>query len=123
MRVFGLDGDRDASSNRRRYQNLTTDEVKGGQLMELQIEASSEDLSALRRQLEEELGEQLDVQELSSTAPGELREPVLIGLVVAMGGAAVTRGVVSVVKAWMKHREVMKDKELAKLKMLVGGRL
>jgi hypothetical protein len=90
--------------------------------MELQIEASAEDLTLLRRMLDEELGDQADVQPLSSTAPGELREPLLIGLVVALGGPVIVKSVTTVISRWMEHREKMKDKELAQLKLLVDGR-
>ena len=90
--------------------------------MELQIEASAEDLNLLRRMLDDELGEEADVQPLSSTAPGELREPVLIGLVVALGGPVIGKSVASVISRWMEHREKMKDKEAAHLKLLVEGR-
>jgi len=90
--------------------------------MELQIEASSEDLSRLRQMLDEELGERADVQVLSSTAPGELREPLLIGLVVALGGPVIVKGVVTIVTRWMEHRERMKSKEVVKLQLLIEGR-
>lgn len=72
--------------------------------------------------LEDELGEQADVQPLSSTAPGELREPLLIALVVALGGPVIVKSVAAVVSRWMEHREKMKDKELANLKLLIDGR-
>jgi len=90
--------------------------------MELQIEAPAEDLAALRQMLDEEMGEEADVQPISSIAPGELREPLLIGLVVALGGSAVTKSVTAIIARWMEHREKLKDKETAQLKVLIDGR-
>jgi Effector Associated Constant Component 1 len=90
--------------------------------MELQIEASADDLRDLRRMLEDELGDKADVLPLSSIAPGELREPLLIGLVVALGGPLVVESAATIISRWMEHRENMKDKELARLKLLVDGR-
>ena len=97
---------------------------------ELEIEAAPEELEELRQLILNELGEKVDLQEVTSARAGELREPVLISLVVALGGPAVVTGVVSALKAWYKHREEMAKQhrsqkleqlKLAKFSLLSGA--
>jgi len=86
---------------------------------ELEIEAPPEELEELRQLILAELGEKADLQEVTSARAGELREPVLVSLVVALGGPAVVTGVVAALKAWFKHREEMeKLKQPQKLEEL-----
>jgi hypothetical protein len=90
-------------------------------MAELEIEAPPEQLEELRQQLIGELGSDLDIQEVSSIGAGELREPVLVAIIVALGGPAVVKGVVTVVERWMKHNEEMRKLEIAKLRLLEGS--
>lgn len=80
-------------------------------MTDIRIQADSDDLEDLRRTLFEELGPDLELQEVSSIAPGELREPVLVSLVIVLG-PVVVREFAAVVKRWMAHREKMKALEL-----------
>jgi hypothetical protein len=83
---------------------------------QLRIEGAPEDLEEIRRQLFAELGDDLELDEMSSQGAGELREPVLIGLVVALGGPQVVKGVVKVLDRYMLHRERMRALDLAFLR-------
>lgn len=80
-------------------------------MLDVRIQAESEDLEDLRRTLLAELGPELEIQEVSSTAPGELREPVLISLVISLG-PIVVKEFADVVKRWLEHREQMKELDL-----------
>jgi hypothetical protein len=98
-------------------------------MVELKIEAKPESLEELRQMLESELGDGVNVQEISSSATTELREPLLIALIVAMGGPVVVKQAAGVIKRWMQHQETLTDLsvkaqksaqqfELAKLRLL-----
>jgi hypothetical protein len=89
--------------------------------MELQIEAPAKDLEDLRQLLLRELGSKADLQEISSAGAGELREPILISIIVALGGPAITCGVVKIVKIWADHRKDASAAERAKFKLLVDA--
>ena len=80
--------------------------------MDVRIQATPEVLADLRQFLIHEMKDDLDLQEISSVSPsGELREPLLIGLVVALGGSSIVTGFVEVVKRWMEYREKIKALE------------
>jgi hypothetical protein len=85
--------------------------------MEIQIQASPDDLEDLRQFLYQEASD-IELQEISSTAPGELREPILISLIVALGGPVVVTGFVEIVKRWMEHRENIRKMELEHQKQM-----
>jgi len=87
-------------------------------MMELQIEAPAKELEDLRQLLLKDAGGGIDVQEISSAGAGELREPVLTSIIVALGGPAVVTAVVAIVKRWADHREAMRKAELAKFHLL-----
>jgi hypothetical protein len=87
-------------------------------MMELQIEAPAKDLEDLRQLLLKEAGGRIDLQEISSAGAGELREPVLTSIIIALGGPAVVTAVVAIVKRWADHREAMRQSELAKFRLL-----
>jgi hypothetical protein len=76
---------------------------------ELMIEMPREDLKDLRSFLLEKGPDNLDVQDLNQISPGVQREPILIALVIALGGPVVTKQIVSLIKDWlaMKHEERM----------------
>ena len=72
---------------------------------QIRVEADPEALESLRAELLAQFGDELDMQEISSMAPGELREPILIGLVIALGGPKLVAGVVDAIDRWLRHRE------------------
>ena len=90
-------------------------------MMELQIDAPPQDLEDLRQMLLKEGGGGIELQEISSAGVGELREPVLISIVVALGGPVVVKAVVDIVRKWAEHREAMRRLELAKYRLLVDA--
>lgn len=70
----------------------------------IRIEGPPEVLEDLRRELIEEIGDSAEIQPLSTAIPGELREPVLVALLVP--SAAVTiRTIGSVIERRMTHAE------------------
>lgn len=75
--------------------------------MEIRIEGDAALLEGLRDEIFKGLGENAEVRDVTSVRPGELREPFLVALVVALGGPAVVKGVVEIVKAYLAHRESM----------------
>jgi hypothetical protein len=87
--------------------------------MELHIDAPPQDLEDLRQMLLKEGGGRIEVQEISSAGAGELREPVLLSIIVGLGGPVVVTAVVEIIKKWAEHREAMRKLELDKYRLLV----
>jgi len=81
---------------------------------DLIIEGSPETLEQLRRLLERELGTDAAVQPVTSSQSGQLREPVLIALIVALGGPVLAREVAATIRRFMEHRETMAEAENAR---------
>jgi hypothetical protein len=75
----------------------------------IRIEGPAESLQQLRRELLEELGDAIEIDLVSTAVPGELREPIVIGLVVTVastaGVAIKTFG--AIVERRMTHTERM----------------
>lgn len=92
-------------------------------MLEVKIQATPEELEELRKFIFDEMGDSIDLQEIASTEAGELREPLLIAIIVALGGPAVVTGFVEVMNRWMEHREKMEElhnkHELLKLQLLL----
>lgn len=59
-------------------------------MSDLIIRGEPGDLEELRRAIENEVGPDARLHPVTSAQAGELREPILIGLIVALGGPAVT---------------------------------
>lgn len=76
--------------------------------MEIRIEGDAELLKGLREEFFRELGDNAEVRDVTSVQPGELREVLLVSLVVALGGPVVVKGIVEIVKAYLAHRESMR---------------
>lgn len=76
---------------------------------DLVIEGSPEDLEELRELLEKQFGADAAVQPVTSAESGELREPVITALIVALGGPVVTQAVASVIRRYMQHKERMRE--------------
>ena len=88
---------------------------------QLKIEMPSNDLKDLRSFLLN-AGDELEVEELNEITPGFNREPIVIALIVALGGPIVTQQVVSLIKEWLKVRHEDKnlqhEEKLVKLSLL-----
>lgn len=70
----------------------------------IRIEGPPEVLEEVRQELVEELGESIEIQPLTTAVPGELREPMLVALLVSTGAVAIRTGG-SVAKRVMTHLE------------------
>jgi hypothetical protein len=44
---------------------------------------------------------------VTSAQAGELREPILIGLIIAFGGPVLTKAIADVIKRFIEHKETM----------------
>ena len=76
---------------------------------DLVLEGSPDDLEELRELLEQEFGPDAAVQPITSSEAGQLREPILIALIVALGGPVVTSELAKVIRRFLEHRETMTD--------------
>lgn len=83
----------------------------------IRIEASDAALIELREHLYEAIGT-VDLTEDTQVTSGSHGEPVLVAIIVALGGATLTKEVFKTVRAWMKHRENL---ELIKVYRELGG--
>jgi hypothetical protein len=85
---------------------------------DLRIEASHDDLVKLKEALYTAVDD-VDLQEDTELKMGQHGEPLLIGLVVALGGATLTREVLRTVRHWMDERA--KEKKLDVIKFYIQG--
>lgn len=93
-------------------------------MTKLRIQAAPDDLESLRSFLYKDMGEKLELQEVSSVAPGVQREPVLIGLIVALGGQVIVEELARTIRRWMKYKETMKKLDIEfKLDLLRDGKV
>ena len=74
---------------------------------QVRIEGPPEVLAELRRELIAGLGGEADVAAISSAVPGELREPVLVGLLISFASTAAVaiRTAGAIVERRMTHLE------------------
>ena len=78
--------------------------------MDLIIEGNPAELEWLRREIEDELGAEADLEaQTSSTDPDTLNEPLIIALIVALGGPVVVRKVADVLKRRYQHKETIAE--------------
>jgi len=85
---------------------------------ELKIEMQQrDDLIELHKYLLSELDDSIDLQEINEISPGFNREPLLIALVVALGGPVVTKQIVGLIKEWLRLRHKEKMAKLSILSM------
>jgi len=70
----------------------------------VRIEASNEALIELRALLYKEV-KTVDLTEDTQVTSGSHGEPVLVGIIIALGGATLTKEIFKTIRAWMKHRE------------------
>ena len=83
---------------------------------DLRIEAGHKDLAALKEALYASIND-VDLQEDTELRTGQHGEPLLIGLVVALGGATLTREILQTVRHWMAERT--KEKKLEAIKLYI----
>lgn len=79
--------------------------------MDLIIEGHPAELEWLRREIEAELGAEADVEAETASNPIELSEPLIISLIVALGGPVVVRKIADVLKRRYAHVEKMAEIE------------
>lgn len=75
---------------------------------QIRIEGNDEDLKLLHRALmeDETLKGEVAIQPVTSSSPGELREPVLVALVLGVAPVAI-RNLRKALERYMEHRETM----------------
>ena len=88
------------------------------QPLDLRIEASHEALSDLKRALYDAVSD-VDLQEDAELKMGQHGEPILIALVVALGGATLTRQILMTIRHWLDTR--IKQQQLDVIKMYLAG--
>jgi hypothetical protein len=66
-------------------------------------------------------GSNLDPEEIHEISPGFNREPIIIALVVALGGPVVTRQFAGLIKRWLELRSAERLARIQVLARLAGG--
>lgn len=74
-------------------------------IQEIKIEMASEDLADFRNFLLEKGSDELEPQEINEVSPGFQREPIIISLVVVLGGPVIVKEFVSLAKEWLQLRQ------------------
>ena len=77
-------------------------------MTDLLIEGDPFELEAIRVEIGRTLGREAQLEPVTSTKGGELREPLLIGLIVALGGPKVVAAIVTILRNRAAHQEAMK---------------
>jgi hypothetical protein len=80
-------------------------------MTDLIIRAAPAELEELRRLIELEVGRPAKLQPVTDTQSGQMREPILIALIVALGGPALTTAIAGVIKRHLQHKEQMQNLE------------
>lgn len=81
---------------------------------DLRIEAKHEDLAVLKEALYNATDD-VDLQEETELKAGQHGEPILIALVVALGGATLTKEIFLTIRHWMDDRAKEKKLDVIKL--------
>ena len=87
---------------------------------DLRIEADSAALVELKEALYDAVKDvslqenDFDLREDTQVKFGEHGEAFLVAIIVALGGAALTREVFTTIRRWMKHREIMGSLDVVK---------
>lgn len=71
--------------------------------MDLTIKGNPAELEWLRQEIERTLGSEAELEAVASQDTIELKEPLLIGLVVALGGPAIVEAIRDVLKRRYAH--------------------
>jgi hypothetical protein len=80
--------------------------------MDLIIEGQPEELEWLRREIERALGSEAQLEAVPDQDQEEMKEPLLIALIVALGGPKIIEGVRDIVARRYEHREEMQRLEV-----------
>lgn len=80
--------------------------------MDLIIEGQPEELEWLRREIERTLGGEAQLEAVPDQDEEEMKEPLLIALIVALGGPKIIEGVRDIVARRYEHREEMQRLEV-----------
>ena len=80
--------------------------------MDLLIQGDPAVLEILRRKLDGKLGPDAQLEPVTELAPGERREPVVIALIVALGGPALVSEIVDIVRRVLDQRDEKLQAEL-----------
>lgn len=75
--------------------------------MDLTIEGNPAELEWLRQEIERTLGEKAELEPVAAEGSDEFNEPLLIGLVVVLGGPAIVEAIRDVLKRRYQHLEEM----------------
>ena len=81
---------------------------------DLLIEAKHEDLVALKEELYKSI-EDVDLLEETELRAGQHGEPLLIALIIALGGATLTKEVFKTIRHWMDNRKQTDKLDVIKL--------
>lgn len=76
--------------------------------MDLIIEGHPAELEWLRREIERELGAEAQLEAVPSQDSEELREPIIISLIVALGGPTVVKAIRDIIKRRYQHKDEVK---------------
>lgn len=92
-------------------------------IQEIRIEEmSAEEFKDLRNFLLERGSDEIEPQEIHDMSPGFQKEPIIIALVVALGGPVIVRQVVSLVKEWLRLRYKERDTKMKIIAKHAEGR-
>ncbi|HVD40596.1 MAG TPA: hypothetical protein VNC16_06280 [Solirubrobacterales bacterium] len=80
--------------------------------MDLIIEGQPEELEWLRREIEQALGGEAQLEAVADEDDEEMKEPLLIALIVALGGPKIVEGVKEIVERRYEHKEEMRRLEV-----------
>jgi hypothetical protein len=75
--------------------------------MDLIIEGHPTELEWLRREIDRELGADAQLEAVPAQGADELSEPIIISLIVALGGPVIVRSVRDIIKRRYQHKEEM----------------
>jgi hypothetical protein len=75
--------------------------------MDLIIEGHPTELEWLRREIEKELGPDAELEAVPAQDADELREPIIISLIVALGGPVIVEAVSGILQRRYQHKEEM----------------
>lgn len=76
--------------------------------MDLIIEGHPTELEWLRREIDRELGPDARLEAVPAQGADELSEPIIVSLIVALGGPVIVKSVRDIIKRRYEHKEEMR---------------
>ena len=76
--------------------------------MDLIIEGHPAELEWLRREIDEKVGPDAQLEAVPSQDSDKLSEPIIISLIVALGGPVIVESVAAIIQRRYKHKEEMR---------------